>query len=32
MWAPLVARREPASVQNKPPRVLYVFEHKTKNI
>ena len=29
MRAPLVARRKPAGIQNKPPNVLYVFEHKT---
>ena len=29
MRAPLAARREPAENQNKPPNVLYVYEHKT---
>ena len=32
MRAPLAARRETVGVQNKPPNVLCVFEHKTKNI
>ena len=32
MWAPLAALRKPAGVQNRPPGMLYVFEHKTKNI
>ena len=32
MQAPLVARREPAGVQKRPQRVLYVFQQKTKNI
>ena len=28
MRAPLAARRKPAGVQNRPPSVRYVFEHK----
>ena len=32
MRAPLAARRETAGFQNRPPSVLYVFEHKTINI
>ena len=28
MWAPLTARRKPAGDQNRPSKVLYVFEHK----
>ena len=32
MRAPPEARREPAEVQNRPPSVLYIFEHKTKYI
>ena len=27
MRVPLAARREPAGAQNRPPSVLYVFEH-----
>ena len=29
MRAPLVARREPAGIQNGSPYGLYIFEHKT---
>ena len=32
MQAPLAARRERAGFQTRPSSVLYVFEHKTKNI
>ena len=32
MRAPLAARREPAGIQNRPPNVLYVYEHKTWHI
>ena len=32
MRVPLAARGEPAGIQNRQSSVLYVFEHKTKNI
>ena len=30
--APLAVRREPAVIQNRPPNMLYVFQHKTRYI
>ena len=29
MWAPLAAHLEPVGDQNRQPKMLYVFEHKT---